>query len=1009
MSSSQIYIKYNINENEYNKELQEIMKNLNVYNSEISEMFKKSKKAKTKAKAKGSVGNIIIKYGKEQNAPLLNFKGCKVMKKEYIDSNDDNIFVIALLILDNNNEPLLTKELKILKTIDIDDIKSKFLEKINGTSLIIKIKDFLSKINDLNDITNIGSADFEQKFNKLDKSEIDDLKIQYKEQYNILKQEYTNLVSGLYAYDKVGKKLLDDYNIEYNLLRHLETYIEQELNNNIDEDYIKFQNENNTPQKKDMLSNRRKESDNKINSYNYFQKKKNLQNYYDNTEFILDTKKYEVVITKHKEYKNEMTCSEPTKLEKKEYKQEIILKNVGKYDKNFMKEEELYNKDEDNIEILLISNDMKASEPGLIPPEIINESSLEENKFQILKTYSDWRKKLCADYIFEIMDSRGTYILPILIDNNYFASFSHFYYFSKFKNRSDKEGPLKEQYNRFADSLVLSGLNSRRFGEKNGYKSLEEIQSKITSFGFTYNDTEDETYIVIKGLFAKFYQNDELQDILKNTLDSMLIINTNDKNTYKIDYNLMIVRYLLNNLENNKDNILKFYPNYDSDAVKFNKLKLKCEKERESDNNKLFYSSPFSRIKFDSYSIYENETSNTVTPDEIENKSTSVDKTTSINKPRDIPTTSLNKPISKPIDGDKSTDINESNSLNENLTLLETLLESQGLEVVHQPDTGDCLFFSLNEGIIKNKIPNYENLQGDLKFYIIDPRKTEEKKFRYNFQELKTEIINKLKANFYQNGDSGEQRTIFKDGEEELEVLIGSTIGEKDYKSMDKYFKKFSKDRFWGDQNVINGVSALYNINIIVYSIFGEPTETLAIDSRKQLPYGEKKNSEDKNLPALMLGFIPEPGHWVLLKKKGEPQKGGNNNLEDLEDKLWEKRKYFIIEIENDNKLYNIASLVTKNFDKDIRIEPEALYNSENGLLIYNDSPLWDKLVDKTNNYFLKNNKNYKKNSDILVKYYFINAINNDVHDPKDNMKNIGKLKLTKENGNSLSKIVYNN
>ena len=1009
MSSSQIHIKYNINENEYNKELQEIMKNLNVYNNEMSEMFRKSKKSK--AKARGSIGNIIIKYGKEQHAPLLSFKGCKVIKKEYIDSTDENIFVIALLILDNNNDLLLTKELKILKTIDIDDIRTKYLEKINDTSLIIKIKDFLSKINELNDITYNGSNEFEQKFNKLDKSEIDDLKIQYKEQYNILKQEYTNLVSKLYAYDKLSKKLLNDYNIEYNLLRHLETYIEQELNNTIDEDYIKFQNENNTPQKIDMnIGGRKKESYNKINSYNYFEKKKNLQNYYDNTVSVLDTKKYEVVITKYKEYNNEITCSEPAKVEKKEDKEEIILKNNGKYDKNFIKEEDLYNKNEDNIEILLISIDMKASEPGLIPPEKINESSLEENKYQILKTYSDWRKKLCADYIFEIMDSKGTYILPILIDNNYFASFSHFYYFSKFKNRTDKEGALKEQYNRFADSLVLSGLNSRRYGEKNGSKSLEEIQSKITLLGFTYSDTKDETDIVKKGLFAKFYQNNELQEILKNTLDSMLIMNTSDKNTYKIDYNLMIIRYLLNNLENNKDNILEFYPNYDSDRVKLNKLKLKCEKERELDNNKLFYSTPFSRIKFDSYSIYDYETSYTITPDEIENKSTSLDKKTSISKP----TTSVNKPVSKPIDEDKLVDKDKStdifNSFNENLSILEKTLDSQGLEIIHQPDTGDCLFFSINEGIIKNKIPNYENLNtGELKTYIVDPRKPEDKRFRYNFQTLKTEIINKLKANFYQNGVSGEQRNEFKKGEEQLKIIISSVIGPNDCKSIDDYFKKFSKDGFWGDQNVIYGVSALYNINIIVYSIFGEPIETLAIDSRKQLPYGEEKNSEHKNLPALMLGFIPVPGHYVLLKKKDETQKGGNNNLEDLEDKLWEKRKYFIIEIENDNKLYNVASLVTKNFNKDISIEPEALYNSKNGLLIYNDTSLWDKLVDKTNNYFLKNNKNPKKNSDILVKYYFINAINNDVHDPKNNMKNIGKLKLTKENRNSLSKIVYNN
>lgn len=1007
MSSSQIQIKYNITENEYNKELQEIMKNLNVYNNEISEIFRKS--AKAKAKAKASVGNIVIKYGNKQDSPFLNFKGCKVMKKEYIDFDDDNIFVIALLILDNNNDLLLTKELKILKTIDIDEIKSKFLEKINNTSLIIKIKDLLSKINELNDISYNNSMEFEQKFNKLNKSEIDDLKIQYKEQYNILKQEYTNLVSGLYAYEKLGKNLLNDYNKEYNLLRQLDTYIEQELNNSIDEDYIKFQNEHNTPHKTDMFANGREESY-KINSYNYFQKKKNLKNYYDNTESILDTKKYEVVITKYKEYKNEITCSEPTKVQKKEYKQEIILKNIGKYDKNFIKEEEIYNKDEENIEILLISRDMKSSEPGLIPPEKINESSLEENKFQILKTYSDWRKKLCADYIFEIIDSRGTYILPILIDNNYFASFSHFYYFSKFKNRIDKEGALKEQYNRFADSLVLSGLNSRRYGEKNGYKSLEEIQSKINSLGLTYSDTEDESNIVLKGLFAKFYQNDELQDILKNTIDSMLIINTNDINTYKIDYNLMIIRYLLNNLENNKDNILKFYPNYSSDGIKINKLKLKCEKERELDNNKLFYSTPFSRIKFDSYSIYDYETSYTMTPDEIENKSTSLDKKTSISKP----TTSVNKPVSKPTDEDKLVDKDKStdifNSFNENLSILEKTLDSQGLEIIHQPDTGDCLFFSINEGIIKNKIPNYENLnKGELKTYIVDPRKSEDKRFRYNFKTLKTEIINKLKANFYQNGVSGEQRNEFKKGEEQLEIIISSVIGPNDCKSIDDYFKKFSKDGYWGDQNVIYGVSALYNINIIVYSIFGEPIETLAIDSRKQLPYGEEKNSQHKNLPALMLGFIPVPGHYVLLKKKDETQKGGNNNLEDLEDKLWEKRKYFIIEIENDNKLYNVASLVTKNYDKDIRIEPEALYNSENGLLIYNDSPLWNKLVDKTNNYFLKNNKNYKKNSDILVKYYFINAINNDVHDPKNNMKNIGKLKLTKENKNSLSKIVYNN
>ena len=110
----------------------------------------------------------------------------------------------------------------------------------------------------------------------------------------------------------------------------------------------------------------------------------------------------------------------------------------------------------------------------------------------------------------------------------------------------------------------------------------------------------------------------------------------------------------------------------------------------------------------------------------------------------------------------------------------------------------------------------------------------------------------------------------------------------------------------------------------------------------------------------------------------------------------------------NKNKIYNIASLVTKNiYNK--HIEPEALYDNKNNLLVYNNSPLWDKLVDKTNNYFLKNKKCDLKNSNILVKKYYVNAINNDVHDPNLGMKNIGKLKIITNNDNCLSKIVYNN
>ena len=438
------------------------------------------------------------------------------------------------------------------------------VKKINDESIIIKINDLLSKINHLNDINKEDSSEFEQKFSKLTENDVNALKIKYKEKYNLFKEQYKQFVLKYYEYDKLSKENFDIYNNECNLLKQLETYIEEKLkilklNSSSDTDYIEYQNEYNSPTNIEIKGKEKEESEN-ISTYMYFQKKKNLKNYYDNTTFNLntDSSNYGQLITTIKaDIKDRIECSQPqVEIVKKDIEVKFLI-NKEKYYDNFIIESDLYNNqdnDKQKIEILVISKYIKSSEPGLIPPENINKDSIDSNKFKNLNLYSDWRRKLCPDYIFEIIDSRGSYILPILIDNNYFASFYHFYYFSKFRNRHDIDGKKIEQYNKFADSLVLHGSNSRRFGEKNGHKSLLEIQSKIKSLGLLYNEDQDETNIVKKGLFAKFYQNEELKNILINTLDTLLIKDKFEKEkkknkySYNIDYNLMKIRYLIKNI-----------------------------------------------------------------------------------------------------------------------------------------------------------------------------------------------------------------------------------------------------------------------------------------------------------------------------------------------------------------------------------------------------------------------------------------------------------------------------
>ena len=331
-----------------------------------------------------------------------------------------------------------------------------------------------------------------------------------------------------------------------------------------------------------------------------------------------------------------------------------------------------------------------------------------------LNKIENWRKKLSNFYIFK---SQTGNILPIIIDGNKFASVEHFFHYSKFFNTDlDLSEQEKMRYNNYADKFKLEGEfgtlsgNSVKIkgGDKSGYNLPNKWESKQSN-KFKYRDT-----ILMKGLLAKMNQFPEIKDILLNTSNALIVhpLNGNVRrgtNEYATVH--MYLRSKLSEPEIQLDNYDKTSINEDietSSNVRSKLEEIDLEAQRAA------------QIEL------EKQTSEYETDAPLEDSPSSESSIGSISPQSEQDLSIADKQIKIAKDYLTEKNINLSQFISNNDIILEaTLLKSledndytvdydsleqyktqQGIDGIinHIPPDGNCLFYSIIEGMRKQNI-----------------------------------------------------------------------------------------------------------------------------------------------------------------------------------------------------------------------------------------------------------------------------------------------------------------
>ena len=297
-------------------------------------------------------------------------------------------------------------------------------------------------------------------------------------------------------------------------------------------------------------------------------------------------------------------------------KKQLDLKTL-KSSINIIDEDKLYS----NNDIFMFYSDSANSKPGRGTKEEINS----ESQYSDLKIVEDWRKKLSNFHIRQ--DKKGN-ITPIIIDGIPFASVEHYFHFSKFWNVASYGSDKKDQYNNYALKFTfnykgddgwgkLDGSKAKLMGGKNQgfphrpdwFKPVKGINKesidKSQQGGGNFITLRD--YTLLKGIFAKFSQFDDLKNMLVGTGNAKLIHpigGSPRKNEYEVAFQLVYTRHLINNSHK-----LVNYDNFDNDVNKIDNaiyfLMAKSIKEKRLDLNKHVMSDVIGMIsKSLRYSIY---------------------------------------------------------------------------------------------------------------------------------------------------------------------------------------------------------------------------------------------------------------------------------------------------------------------------------------------------------------------------------------------------------------------
>lgn len=525
----------NLDIDEINDEINNMMKSKMEYNEYLKDNYINKKKNLYK--------NIIsTKIGKlnDINTETITFEDFPI---KFYTKNSENSSNINFEVYDEMNKLLFKKQIIIPKVVNFDII-DKYDKEIDNSNLTIKMKNLMDKINKLNTIKEDNKY-IQLNGNRIDQGLLNDKLDKYKNEYNELKVYYNNLFENRRHIVNIKKDMLHEENSIINILN-------QEYNYFKSENIILYQeslNNLNNLNIQEYINNKKNEI--------IYEKIRNInKDIYNNRVFEHNTliiKQNKNIITPKIIIINNLRGN----YIKNQNQGKNIINNVSLTQKikdisieNINEELNIYNK---NTRFIIYDN-ANSVKVGTALHEKIPNSDIDE--YNILNTFSDWRKKLADSYITRISFIN---IIPIVIDNNCFSSIEHYYYYIIFNNRIDIRGKLSSIYQNFANSLLIN---------KNGENATHHNKTLINIINkskLIIRIPDNLNIELQKAYYAKFNQQEELKHILLHTKDALLINKMDDK--YVANNNLMFVRKLIR--ENTKP--IQFYENYSNDQELFSK------------------------------------------------------------------------------------------------------------------------------------------------------------------------------------------------------------------------------------------------------------------------------------------------------------------------------------------------------------------------------------------------------------------------------------------------------
>jgi len=615
----------------------------------------------------------------------------------------------------------------------------------------------------------------------------------------------------------------------------------------------------------------------------------------------------------------------------------------------------------------------------------------EESMSQLNDIY-DWRKKLSNFFVYR--SQKGT-ILPIIIDNRQFTSIEHYFHFNKFIDSNlDISQEEKVRYNEYANRFTSSNVPNSyvkvtghsiktRGGKNSGYKHRKNWNT-IQANGFMYKDN-----ILIKAMLAKALQFEEYKNILLATEDS-LIIHPKGGNVRSGRYEyatmhmyvrkiLMSEHLVVDNYEEQSisDDIEK------SIEIKSKLSNLEIENQKTAEIRKSSTPSLESPPKNENFSPVSQarelqakkakdlELKKALEAEELRKAKEEFERSRleaksvldkKINAEIEIATQILNtKNIS--VEGKTKNNILleaglirylEDTKYFEEYDVLNQMLASDehgiGGSLLPIPPDGDCLFYSIVEGLKKHDIfpmnfkdeeDNQYSKNNTELLLVAGDLNTKGNIHRDAALELRNDIAKKLETNL--KIDSGED---FDNTDQS--AMFASIISE--YDSIEDYIQSIKLSArppslgLWGGENEIIAAAALLNINITVLDSNGTTKVYSAIKSREILPKAPNFNT-GSDVAEIKLGYLNNGKHYILI----------SNSVKIIEDMSSKQKiigyKYFKADIGTDKKMEILGAMVVNN---DGSISLIGIYDKNTGRIITKPEgdmkeAVFNNVIDKLN------------------------------------------------------------